>query len=222
MFCITDGKKFIKQDIKGKYAVVNNFNLADTWDKYDVAKAILNNSVSKPLRKLMYIAKCDNGEIIKYSFCKNEKDIQKENKENLSFKLDLYSFENDNEFQNIIKGFEMINPVLKDAGKMCLGLQQELIRLDYALEDLKHYQLKKKLGTVDSYKFKKISDKIVLRRLSVKNQLEVLHKINQYQSKLQTEVNDICNIINDIKNRTYKPRVLVDLFENNNLDIGVI
>ena len=222
MYCITDGRVYIKQNIKEKYIVVNNFNLADTWNSYNVAKAVLENSISKSLRKSMYIANCDNSEIRKCSFSKEEKKEQRDNKDGLSFELSLYSFENDTDLQAIISGFELIEPILQKSEQLCLALQQELIRLDYALEDLKHYQLRKKLGTVDSYKFKKIGDKILNRRTSVKNQLEVLHKINKYQPQFKSGAKDICDVINEVKNKKYVPRVLVDLFENDNLDVEIV
>ena len=225
-FYITDGNKFIKQNTDNQYKTVSNFALADGWDNGQVAKSILNNSIPKALRSTFYVAKYENGQFIKWCLTNSEKqtnrdEITHQNKDNKCYNLDLYSFENDTDLQGIVSGFEMVDAILKQTDGMHFKLQKELTTLDLMLEDLKHYRLRRKLGTVDSYKFKKLGDDILLKRVSIKNQLEILNKINQYRFHIGEEVEDICKTINCVKNRKYVPRVLVDLYENDNLDIEV-
>lgn len=226
-YYITDGVKFVKQNINGQYKTVSSMNLADVWDNAKVAKSVLSNSVPKVWRKTFYVVKYENGDLVKWSLSEDEKEERRDeltsaNKEKREYKLGLYSFNEDKGIQDIIKGFEAVNTVLKDTENLHFELQKELTTLDLMLEDLKHYRLKKKLGTVDSYKFKKIGDEIVLKRVSIKNQLDILHKINQHRSAIQNQIKDICNSIAAVKNKTYTPRILLDLFENDNLDIKVV
>ena len=226
-YYITDGTKFVKQNINGQYKTVSGMNLADVWDNAKVAKSVLSNSVPKVWRKTLYVAKYENGDLIKWSLSEDEKEERRDeltstNKEKREYKLGLYSFKEDKGIQDIIKGFEAVNTVLKDTENLHFELQKELTTLDLMLEDLKHYRLKKKLGTVDSYKFKKLGDEIVLKRVSIKNQLDILYKINQHRSAIQNQIKDICNTIDAVRNKTYTPRILLDLFENDNLDIKVV
>lgn len=226
-YYITDGTKFVKQNINGQYKTVSGMNLADVWDNAKVAKSVLSNSVPKVWRKTFYVAKYENGDLIKWSLSEDEKEERRDeltsaNKEKREYKLGLYSFKEDKGIQDIIKGFEAVNTVLKDTENLHFELKKELTTLDLMLEDLKHYRLKKKLGTVDSYKFKKLGDEIVLKRVSIKNQLDILYKINQHRSAIQNQIKDICNTIDAVRNKTYTPRILLDLFENDNLDIKVV
>ena len=98
-------------------------------------------------------------------------------------------------------------------------LKNRLQLLECAFEVLKHYHLKKKLGTVDAYKRDKLESKILLERRSVKTRLDVNQKINQHHSKISKHIKDVCKTIETIRNRKYIPRVLHDLFENDNFDV---
>ena len=217
-YYITNGEKFVKQQPNNQYKTVSNFAIADSWDSCRVAKSILDNSIPRVWRNTFYVAKYDEGSFIKCSLSQDEKsdyrnEVLKQETERYDYKLDLYSFDNDTDVQHIIDGFESVCTCLKKAETMSFKLQKQASTLDYILEDLKHYRLKKKLGTVDSYKFKKIVDAVVKKRMSVKNQIEILNKINQHKKSIGDQLMEICGVISSVKDRTYKPRVLTDLFE---------
>lgn len=224
-FYITDGERFIRQDINGKYKCVTNCSLADVWDNRKVASAILNNSIPCAWRKSFYVAKYINGEFEKYSLTGEEKEEYikeaSQQRKNQSYTLDLYSFDEDKEAGNIIRGYADVLIGLENTENLHCALQNELTTLEMMREDLKHYCLRKRLGTVDSYKFKKLENEVILRRISVKTQLELLYKINKYRKDIVPIVKDICQTIEDIRNKRYKPRVLFDLFESDNLDIEI-
>lgn len=226
-YYITDGIHFIKKNVNNQYKKVSNFAIADSWDKGQVAKSILNNSIPESWRKTFYVAKYEDGSFVKWSFSEKEKEeyredlIQNEYKTK-AYQLKLYSFEDDKDVQEIIRGFEEAYEVLQKTKITHLVLQEKLSKLEFMYEDVKHYRLKKKLGTVDSYKYKKLGDDIIKKRMSVKNQLEILYKINQYRSELEKELKGICSTISEVRSKKYTPRMLVDLFENDNLDIEVI
>lgn len=222
-YYITDGTKFIKQGINNQYRVVSNISIADVWDNLKVAKAILENSIPKVLRSGFFVAKLNNGKLDKCSKTEEEKkerrsELTAANDDKREFALNLYSFDEDLDVQNLISGFDAINKMLVETENLKPELEKELATLEFMLEDLKHYRLRKRLGTVNSYKFKELGDKIVARRASVKNQLEILRKINQYREVITNPIKDICKTIDGVQNKKYIPRVLVDLFENDNLD----
>ena len=201
-------------------------SIADAWNKPQVAKAVLDNSIPKIWRNGFYVAKLQNGELIKCSRTKEEmlefkEEITSSNPSKNGYKLDLYSFDNDLDMQDLIRGFEDVQIVLEKTVDLRSKLEKEIVTLEYVLEDLKHYRLRKKLGTVNSYKFKNLGDKAVAKRMSLKNQLEILHKINQYREAITNPIKDICGVISAVKNKKYTPRIALDLFENDNLDINL-
>ena len=222
-YYITDGTKFVKQAINNQYKLVTNMSIADSWDNLKVAKAVLENSIPKVWRSSFFVAKLNNGELDKCSKTEEEKrerrnELTAANDEKREFALNLYSFEKDLDVQRIISGFDAINKMLIETENLRPRLENELATLEFMLEDLKHYRLRKRLGTVNSYKFKELGDRIVAKRASIKNQLEILRKINQYRDSLANPIRDICKTIDGVQNKKYIPRVLVDLFENDNLD----
>lgn len=216
---MTDGTKFIKQDTNNQFKTVTNIAIADVWDKSAVAKAVLDNSVPRAWRKNFYIAKYINGELIKCTQTKDEKqerrdELTSNNGDKIEFELELYSFNEDKDVQKLIRGFDVISDLLKDTEDLKPKLEKEIAMLDFMLEDLKHYRLRKKLGTVDSYKFKNLGDVILKKRVSLKNQLDILNKINQHRETVGNSVKDITNTIKMVKNRKYIPRVMIELFED--------
>ena len=91
--------------------------------------------------------------------------------------------------------------------------------MNYIVEDIKHYHGKKALNVRDGFRLNKLEDKAILKRISVKNQLEISKKLTKHFSVISESINDICTTIDDLRNQRYKPRILIDLFENDNLDI---
>ena len=223
-YYITDGNKFVKQAINNQYKLVSNIAIADSWDNLKVAKAILENSIPKVWRGGFFVAKVNNGELSKCSQTEDEKrgrrdELTSANGGKREFSLSLYSFKEDADVQKLISGFDSINKMLVETENLKTELEKELSTLEFMLEDLKHYRLRKRLGTVNSYKFKELGDRIVEKRTSVKNQLEILRKINQYRDSITNPIKDICKTIDSIQNKKYIPRVLINLFENDNLNI---
>lgn len=223
-YYITDGNKFIKQGMNNQYQLVTNVSIADAWDNLKVAKAVLENSIPKIWRSTFFVVKMKNGQLDKCSQTEAEKrerrnELTAANDEKREFTLNLYSFEEDLDVQKLISGFDSINKMLVDTENLKPELEKELTTLEFMLEDLKHYRLRKRLGTVNSYRFKELGDKIVAKRASLKNQLEILRKINQYRDAITNPIKDICKTIDNVQNKKYVPRVLLDLFENDNLEI---
>lgn len=222
-YYITDGNNFVKQSINGQFSKVGNIAVADVWDKAQVAKAVLDNSVPRAWRTTFYIAKCENGMLEKQTLSQVEK-IQRRNDvlppkdETKGYNLNLYIFDEDSSIKEVVGTFENMRNILENSKVVEEELKNRLQLLECAFEDLKHYHLKKKLGTVDAYKRDRLESKILLERRSVKNRLDIIQKINQHQSNMSNQIKDVCKMIDAIRNRKYVPRVLHDLFENDNFD----
>ena len=218
-YYITDGNKFIKQGVDNQFKTVTNISIADVWDRSAVAKAVLDNSVPRAWRGKFYVAKYINGELIKCTQTQSEKyerreELTSNNEDKVEFELELYSFDEDEGVQKLIQGFDKIAEMLASTENLKPELEKEIATLDFMYEDLKHYCLKKKLGTVDSYKFKSLGDALLKKRMSLKNQLDILNKINQHREVVGTSVKDITKTIKMVKNKKYRPRVMVELFKD--------
>lgn len=93
--------------------------------------------------------------------------------------------------------------------------------MNWAVEDIKHYHGKKALNSRDGFRLNRLEDKAIIKRISMKNQLEVSKKLMKHYSSIISQIEDICSTIDELRNQKYIPRVLPDLFENDNLDIDI-
>lgn len=226
-YVLTNGIKFIKQDADGKYKQTTSIGLADSWDSGKVAESVLVNSIPKILGGKFYVAYLDEtGELVKYTLSPDEKRVRKievtSNQEGKSFELCQYSFDADEEVQKIILGFEDVRDVLKSNLDKFRILEKKLCRLDYIGEDLTHCKGRKTFNARDGYKLNSAAQKLFLKRVSVKNQMEIVKSINIHYNNIMSHIEDICNTIDDVRHRTYKPRVLVKLFEDGDVDLDYI
>lgn len=225
-FVITDGRKFVKQDMSGKYNLVSNSAIADFWDSAKVAESILQNSLPKYVSTKYYVAYWENGKFIKFSLSKEEKNDRRTrltslNNDGKSFTLGLYSFDDDEEVQKLIRGFEDVRDVFKATVNKYRTLEESLCAIDYIDEDLTHYLGRKSFNAFNGYRHNNIKQKVFLKRVSIKNQIEIVKKLNKHYEETIHHIEDICNTIAKLRTQVYKPRVLPDLFENDELPANI-
>lgn len=226
-YVITDGERFLKQNINGKYNLTNSFSIADVWNSSQKAEGVLRNSVPPGMRFNLYVAEFKNGNIVsKETTCKKRVvECRKTVREDSDgyYKLSKYSFDDDENIQDIIKGFEEVRVALqKYASDYSYRKSEEkVMRMNYVVEDIKHYHGKKALNARDGFKLNRLEDEAVIKRISAKNQFEIIKKLNKYYDGIIAQINDICSTIDELRNQTYKPRVLIDLFENDNLEVEI-
>lgn len=224
-YIITDGKRFIKQNTSGRYAFTNNLLLADTWDSSSKAESVLYNSVPPNMRFKLYVAEFKDGVICGQETVSKQQivDCRKsvENTKSDSYKLSKYSFEDDLELQQMICGFELVKEVLSKYANNHTHkqLEEKTMTMNLIVEDIKHYHGKKALSSRDGFRLNKLEDKAIVKRISAKNQLEISKKLIKHSPSIIDQISDICDTIDELRNQKYKPRVLIDLFENDNLDI---
>lgn len=217
-YYITDGNRFVKQKINNQYSLVGNYAIADYWDKYQVAKAVLENSVPKAWRKSFYVAQLKDGAMSKKSLTQDEKDAAKSEilcnkKESQMYELSLYKNKKDFRLDIINTAFDVVKDCLNGSEKELQDLQNRLQFLDYAFEDVKHHHLKENLGTVKAYKRDSLESEILGERMNIKNKIEIYKKINQHRQSVFEAIKDVCNAFNVVENKKYIPRVLPELFE---------
>lgn len=218
-YYITDGKRFVKQNIKNQYSTVGNCTIADCWNTYQVAKAVLDNSVPKAWRSTFYVAEMNEGKLIKTSLTQDEKEAIKAevvgNTETpSSYELKLRSNKRDYYVDSVITAFEIVEDCLKDVEQKLREQQSRQQFLNYAFEDVKHHHLLENLGTVKAYKRDSLESEILGERLLVNNNIEVYQKINKHKQTISEAIKDICHTFKLIESKKYTPRVLPELFED--------
>ena len=223
-YVITNGKKYVKQKPSGQYGYVSNSAISDVWENPGLADAILQNALPKAIRGDFYIAYWDGKEYVKCSMSENEK---KERRDKVTvntedrYELSLYSFDNDEDVQNIIKGFEAVRDSFYNNRDKYRLLEEKLCRVDFIDEDLIHYLGKKRVNASNGFKMTRSMQQTFLKRRSIKNQMELVKQLNYHFNDVIGHINDICNTIETLRNQTYKPRILADLFKNDNLDVEI-
>ena len=224
-YVITNGHKFIRKDANGKYSLTTNLSIADVWSAKKTAESILYNSVPHNMRFKLYVAELKDGKIIgqetisekQIADCRERVATQKDD----TYCLTQYSFDDDKDVQSMIKGFKEVKEVLSKYANnhSHQKLEDKTMTMNYVVEDIKHYHGKKALNVRDGFKLNKLEDKAIIKRISVKNQLEISRRLIKYCDSISDAINDICETIEGLRSQKYKPRVLIDLFENDNLDI---
>lgn len=223
-FVITDGNRYIKQSIDGKHKFVSNSSLADYWESKSKAESVLYNSIPPSMRYSLYVAEVENNELCPKTISQKQIDECRDkvqSKQTDSYELSKYSFEDDELIQDMIRGVYEIRDVLEkysNANKY-KELEEEVMRMNLVVEDIKHYHGRKALNSRDGFRLNKLEDRAIVKRISIKNQFEIAKILHKHRNAMKEQVEEICSVIESLRNQKYKPRVLVDLFENNNLDV---
>lgn len=225
-FVITDGNRYIKQNMNGRFNFTSNVLIADSWDSSAKAESVLYNSVPPNMRFNLYVSEIKDGvlegneTISQKEVVDCRKQVLKEQKD-VSYELSKYSFDDDKDVQRMIKGFEDVKNTLATYAKESLykELGEKTMYMNFVVEDIKHYHGKKALNARDGFKLNKLEDKAIIKRISVKNQLEIARQLTKHYSAIFSHIDDICKTIEELRNQRYKPRALPELFENDNLDI---
>lgn len=224
-YVITNGNKYIRQDVNGKYSLTTNLVIADNWNNKKTAESILYNSIPRGMRYRLFVAELKDGKIIGQETISEKQVVDCRerviNPEDKTYELSKYSFDEDEVVQDMIKGFKEVQDVLSKYGNTYehQKLEDKTMAMNWIVEDIKHYHGKKALNARDGFKLNKLEDKAIIKRISVKNQLEISRSLLKYRDVILDAINEICTTIEDVKNQRYKPRMLFDLFENDNLDI---
>lgn len=167
-YCITNGHKFAKKNANGRWGITTNINIADRWAKKETAKSILNNSIPPFMRPELYVAEvsservgCQETLSQKQIFeCRQEVSVPKED----SYKLSKYSFDNDENVQNMIEGFKSVRHILHTYGSSSYAKQigDKVMRANLVLEDVKHYHGRKALSSRDGFRLNRLEDEVVI------------------------------------------------------------
>lgn len=206
VYVITNGTKYIKQNVGGDYTATTNFSLAETYKSKRLASSVLNNALSYALKNTYYVAEFVNNKIIPCSISLSEKLEQRKDTPSFYFKNGVENME-------WSKKFIALRGVFDDAMSRGYELSKEIGEVDAEIVDLEHYIEFTPLNARDGFKiYRKLRD-LLRKRRNLKNEQTIVNSIN-YNHSVKNNISNIINTINECANREYKPRVLLNLFKN--------
>lgn len=215
-YIITDGTRYIRQNIKHKYEAVSNFTMADTYDSTAIAKNVWRNSLSRSMQKDFYVARVEDGEIIKVeSSTTTYRD--KSNPHAIACDRELCP-----EALQWISRVSGLENVTKDAKQRYDELNKQLADTQQAIADLNHYIEFNAVNAATGYKLTAALHKLFVRRRNIKDEMLVVEIICECEPDGGSNVTRLVKRINGIQNRKYEPRVLSSLFEDGTINIDAI
>ena len=210
-FVITNGKMYIHYDIDGKYTPTSNLSLAEVYDSQSKAGNIKKNCLSRALAQKYYVAEIVEGELFQCDIPSPPKAKTKKGSKS-------FAFENHFGEMKWCKGFVGLDKLLDEAVQRYQVLGQEISDVESKIIDVEHYIEFKQLNARNGYMAYKKLKELLCERRRLKNEQKIINEINKNQS-VNAPIKKIISVIEEGDKYSYKPRILVDMFETNNLDI---
>lgn len=204
-YVLTNGTKFIKQNIDGQWKQVSNLALADTYQTQKSATNVMLNSLPKPLSRLYYVAKIENGKVIRCNVSRPDKPIKQKTES-------LYVSQQDLNSSEWCKNFIGLDEVFEKALKRGSKVAQELSDIDLDVSDIIHYIEFSTLDVFSGYLAYKMLHDTLKKRRNLKNEHKIIDAINKNQI-VANNIIQILQAIEECKSQVYVPRKNSALFE---------
>ena len=214
-YVITDGERFIKKALNGKYSPVGNASLADSFNK-KVAVNIWKNSLSKAMQQTYYVAEDDGCEYKRCGFTDGELRRKGYKKKSQGIKFNesnsILNRPHLKKWTSRILGYE---DLLKDAAERKGVLKKRLNDIDLALCDLSHSTEKYALNAYEGCMENKLHSFLERKRRDIKDELYIVDLICKNLTDSDKDIMSVINGIKGMETRTYEPRILIELFRGN-------
>jgi hypothetical protein len=212
IFIITDGKKYIKEDINGRYKSVNNLTLADTFPNFKCANNVLKNSLTPALKLTFYVAKIEDGEVVA-----NTPTIAKASKTFLRKDSGEYAYTvKSHNIDSWLDKIDDLDTLFLDAERRKGEIATELSKIEAEKIDIEHYIEFKAQNACQGFKLYKRLRQVLVKRRQLVNEQKIISIINATRDA-NRELEKMVKKIKGLDNQVYKPRLLVDLFDKDDI-----
>lgn len=226
-YMLTNGKGYYisKDKFNGKFVSIGNKRWGCKWIEYNRIENVLRNSLSKNLRDNFYIIEVemnndelkDTVDYIVSGKVNKDKYISDNNSTYKNLNIDKIKQEistpiRENELDKIKKDVNLFSDTLKDLRKRkqeLLDLQSEV---DKEISDIYHYIELNNLNAYQGWLMYKMLQYRLKRRRVIKDELSIIKHLVKCNIDTQS-LSEIQDIIKNMDNRKYTPRVLSDLFK---------
>lgn len=226
-YMLTNGKGYYisKDKFNGKFVSIGNKRWGCKWIEYNRIENVLRNSLSKNLRDNFYIIEVemnndelkDTVDYIVSGKVNKDKYISDNNSTYKNLNIDKIKQEistpiRENELDKIKKDVNLFSDTLKDLRKRkqeLLDLQSEV---DKEISDIYHYIELNNLNAYQGWLMYKMLQYRLKRRRVIKDELSIIKHLVKCNIDTQS-LSEIQDMIKNMDNRKYTPRVLSDLFK---------
>lgn len=205
LYVITDGNKnYIRRDMDGKYVSARSRALADEFLEKWKAEKVLKNNLTPKKRKLYRVVEEDTGfTVIK----KPEQEVHETPKEEAKPEKQITL----SQIDELRKKIEDIKKFIDDAENRRGELSDLLSNTDKEITDIQHYIEFSDINGDDIFSTYGMLKSRLKNRRQIKNELSVLRQLGE--CKMDASMfGDLLDVISDLDNKTYVPRVLTNLF----------
>ena len=204
-FVITDGTKFLKQNMSGQYRPVTNITMADTYTTKGAATNVIKNSLTKAFQRQYYVGQLINGEVIRCGVSAPPKTEKR--RTGVRYRPQI-------EHPEITQWYgrlEGVDNIFDHAIKRSREISQELSDVDQELEDIKHFIEFSSFNARDGYKLCARQQELLRKRRALKNERKIVSAINS-NCNAKDAMNNILAVIKSLQAQSYEPRILDELF----------
>lgn len=227
-YMLTNGKGYYisKDKFNGKFVSIGNKRWGCKWIEYNRIENVLRNSLSKNLRDNFYIIEVEmnndelkdavdyivSGKVNKDKYISDNNDSTYKNLNIDKIKQEISTPIRENELDKIKKDVNLFSDTLKDLRKRkqeLLDLQSEV---DKEISDIYHYIELNNLNAYQGWLMYKMLQYRLKRRRVIKDELSIIKHLVKCNINTQS-LSEIQDMIKNMDNRKYTPRVLSDLFK---------
>lgn len=227
-YMLTNGKGYYisKDKFNGKFVSIGNKRWGCKWIEYNRIENVLRNSLSKNLRDNFYIIEVEmnndelkdavdyivSGKVNKDKYISDNNDSTYKNLNIDKIKQEISTPIRENELDKIKKDVNLFSDTLKDLRKRkqeLLDLQSEV---DKEISDIYHYIELNNLNAYQGWLMYKMLQYRLKRRRVIKDELSIIKHLVKCNINIQS-LSEIQDMIKNMDNRKYTPRVLSDLFK---------
>jgi len=216
-YMLANGKGYYisKDKFNGKFVSIGNKRWGCRWIEYNRIENVLRNSLSKNLKDNFYIIEVE----MNNDDLKNTVDYFVSGKESAYKNLDIDKIKQDismpiktDELDKIKEDVSLFSDTLKDLRKRkqeLLDLQSEV---DKEISDIYHYIELSNLNAYQGWLMYKMLQYRLKRRRVIKDELSIIKHLVKCNIDTQS-LSEIQDMIKNMDNRKYTPRILSDLFK---------
>ena len=202
-YVITDGKDnyICKDQFTGKFVPIKGLKYATQWDNSVKVNNVLKNCLSKEMRDSCFIETIE------------PKKITEKDKVNFQKQICAEPIIDDN-IDSLIEKIDSIKNAFTDINNRGNVLSENLSIVDRKISDIQHYMEFGKFNAYQGWLCFKMLQNLLRQRRKFKDELNVLSLIKECKINPDS-ISDLHKTILDMKNRTYTPRELPELFNYN-------
>ena len=219
-YLISNGHNtYIRQDpVTHKYVEVRNHVLADSWKDRATATKVLENSLSKNLKKRFKVVERKVPEVKKTVVTeeepKNQKSVKVKKPEDCMGAVVKLAdgLIDDFPIEELEEKISALTSIAQETTERREKLSEALSSIDKLLSDIRHYREFGHFNAFQCWIVDSTEKHVLLKRRKIKNELMILDQLYECKVNYSTLQSVQQALVDLQENRRYKPRIMPELF----------